>query len=448
MLTILGEREPGDFCDGMSRRSFIKIGGLALGGLTMPQLLLAESQMGVKRSHKAIIMIFLPGGPPHQDMWDLKPEAPSEFRGEFSPIRTNVRGIEICEKFPRMAKMMDKFIPIRSIVGSVGHHSGFQCLTGHSPKNQPPGGWPYLGSVLSKLQGPVDPAIPISIGLEPPMAHSPYNAGRDPGFLGQRYAPFTPTHARVKRDMVLEGVSLNRLQDRKALLDSFDRFRRDIDNSGAMEGLDASHEQAFGILTSSRLAEAFDLDKEDPKLRDRYGRGSANQAADAAPRLLDQFLLARRLVEAGARCVTLAFSFWDWHSRNFYHGGREIPMLDQGVTALVQDLHDRGLDQDVSVVVWGEFGRTPKINKNAGRDHWPNVSCALLAGGGMRTGQIIGSTDRHAAEPKDRPVHFQEVFATLYHNMGINLQTATIPDLAGRPQHLVDGRYKPIHEVI
>ena len=447
MLTILGDRLPGQFCDGVSRRSFLKIGGLAMGGLALPELLLAESQSGVKQSHKAVIMIFLPGGPPHQDMWDLKPEAPSEIRGEFRSIRTNVPGIEICEHLPRIARMMDKFIPIRSIVGSVGSHSGFQCLTGRSPINQPPGGWPYLGSVLSKLEGSIDPAIPPSLDLAPLMKHRPYNLGRDPGFLGQPHAPFTPSDDRVKKDMVLQGISLDRLQDRKALLGSFDRFRRNVDN-GAMDGLDANNEKAFGILTSSRLAEAFDLDKEDPKLRDRYGRGSAAHARDAAPRLLDQFLLARRLVEAGARCVTLSFTFWDWHGGNFHHGSREMPKLDQGVSALVQDLHNRGLDKDVSVVVWGEFGRTPRVNNNGGRDHWPAVSCALLAGGGMRTGQIIGSTDAHAAEPKDRPVHFQEVYATLYRNLGIDLQSATVQDLSGRPHYLVDSQYKPIHEVI
>ena len=449
MLTILGDPLPAHFCDGVSRRSFLKIGGLALGGLSLPQLLMAESQTGRRRqAHKAIIMIFLPGGPPHQDMWDLKPQAPSEIRGEFSPIKTNVSGIQICELLPRIARMMDKFIAIRSVVGSVGSHVGFQCLTGRSHVNQPPGGWPYLGSVLAKLQGPVDRTIPVSLDLAPLMGHRPYNLGREPGFLGQAHAPFTPSDDRVKHDMVLDGVSLDRLGDRRTLLASFDRFRRRADQSMTMEGLDANNEMAFGILTSSRLAEAFDLTREDPKLRDRYGRGDAGRAADAGPRLLDQFLLARRLVEAGARCVTLAFSFWDWHGNNFVNARNEMPQLDQGVSALVEDLHHRGLDRDVSVVVWGEFGRTPKINGEAGRDHWPNVSCALLAGGGMRTGQVIGSTDAHAAEVKDRPVHFQEVFATLYRNMGIDLDTATITDLGGRPHYLVDSQYRPMPELV
>ncbi len=250
----------------------------------------------------------------------------------------------------------------------------------------------------------------------------------------------------VRDDMVLEGVSLKRLHDRRSLLAGFDRFRRSIDNSGVMEALDASRQQAFGILTSSRLAEAFDLSHEDPNVRARYGHRSHDMSDKTAP-TQQQFLLARRLVEAGARCVTLAFGSWDWHANNFPRARNNLPKLDQGVTALVQDLHERGLDQDVSVVVWGEFGRTPKINKDGGRDHWPPVSCAALAGGGMRSGQVIGSTDRHGGEVKDRPVHFQDVFATLYHNVGINVATATVPDLSGRPVDLVD-RHKPIREVV
>ena len=192
------------------------------------------------------------------------------------------------------------------------------------------------------------------------------------------------------------------------------------------------------MLLSPQVRQAFDLQSEPASLRDDYGR----------TKIGGRCLQARRLVEAGARCVTLAFSRWDWHNNNFKRARQDIPMLDQGVTALVQDLHDRGLDQDVSVVVWGEFGRTPRINKNGGRDHWPNVSPALLACGGMSTGQVIGSTDRQAAEAKDRPVHFQEVYATLYQNMGINVETATVPDLSGRPRHLVDSKYKPIHELV
>jgi hypothetical protein len=273
-----------------------------------------------------------------------------------------------------------------------------------------------------------------------------------PGFLGLAHAAFKP-NADGLGDMVLKGITAERLSDRKALMSSFDGLRREIDSSGTLQGVDRFTEQALNILTSSKLGEALDLSREDTRLRDRYGRGSPEPAGygDAGPLLNDYFLAARRLVEVGVRCVTLAYGRWDWHGKphgtTFENARGHIPMLDQGVTALIEDLEQRGLDKDVSVVVWGEFGRTPKINPQAGRDHWPAVACALLAGGGMRTGQVIGSTDRIGAYAKDRPVHFQEVFATLYQNLGINVDTATVSDLSGRPQYLVDG-YKPLTEVV
>lgn len=445
MLSIYSGGGSSRYCDGISRRNFLRIGALGLGGLALPQLLQVEAASGIKKSHKAIIMIYLPGGPPHQDMFDIKVDAPSEIRGEFRPISTNVPGIQICELLPKMAGMMDKLIPIRSIVGGVDEHTDFMCMTGRTSRNQPPGGWPSFGSAISKLLGPTDPSVPPFVGLEPKMQHKPYNAS-SPGFLGIAHRSFRP-EGESKNDMVLNGVSLERLADRRTLLASFDKFRRDIDASGQMEGMDAFNQQAFGMLTSSRLLEALDLAKEDPKIVARYGKGDARVRGDAAPRMLEQFLMARRLVEAGARCVTVAFGFWDYHGSNHKIAREDLPMLDEGVTALVQDLHERGLDKDVSVIVWGEFGRSPVINKDAGREHWPRVSCALLAGGGMKTGQVIGSTDRMGGEAVDRPVHFQEVFATLYHNLGIDLASATISDLSGRPHYLVDG-YQPIREVM
>jgi hypothetical protein len=266
------------------------------------------------------------------------------------------------------------------------------------------------------------------------------------GFLGVAHAPFRP-EGDGKANMVLNGITLERLNDRKSLLTSFDRFRRDADASGMMSGLDNFNQQAFGVLTSSRLMEALDISLEDPKRRERYGKGDPKNRDDGGPKLMEHFLIARRLIEAGSRCVTLAFSRWDHHGRNFKALRQDLPMLDQGLSALIHDIHDRGLDKDISVVVWGEFGRTPKINKDSGRDHWPNVSCGLLAGGGMRTGQVVGSTDRIAAEAKDRPVHFQEVFATLYKSLGIDPNQTTVTDLGGRPQYLVD-RYLPMREVI
>ncbi|MEO8429108.1 MAG: DUF1501 domain-containing protein, partial [Verrucomicrobiota bacterium] len=268
MLTIYGTKQR--FCDGISRRNFLKIGALGLGGLTLPQLLQAEAQSGIRRSHKAVIMIFLPGGPSHQDMFDLKMDAPSEIRGEFKPIKTNVPGIQICEHLPLLAGMMDKLALIRSIVGATGDHYAVQCLTGRSHKNPPPGGWPCLGSVVSKLQGPMNKSIPPFIGLSPKMGHMEWADAGQPGFLGVSHAPFKPDGA-GKNDMVLNGITLDRLADRKVLLNSFDQFRRDVDSSGLMEGLDSFNEQAFGMMTSSKLLEALDIEKENSKVRERYG---------------------------------------------------------------------------------------------------------------------------------------------------------------------------------
>jgi len=444
MLTILGQHSK--FCDGFSRRNFLKIGALGLGGLSLPQLLHAESLSGIKQSHKSVIMIFLPGGPSHQDMFDLKMDAPSEIRGAFQPISTNVPGIQICEHMPKLAGMMDKLAIIRSIVGSNGGHDAFQCLTGRTMNNQPQGGWFSLGSALSKLEGPVNKFIPPFIGLSPKMGHMPWADSGQPGFLGVAHSPFKP-EGNGKEDMVLNGITLDRLEDRKNILSSFDTFRRDVDSKGLMSGLDSFNEQAFGLLTSSKLVEALDLSKENRKTLERYGKGDLKNRDDGGHKSTEQFLVARRLVEAGARCVTLAFSRWDHHGDNFGALKQDLPLLDRGVSALIEDLHQRGMDKDVSVIVWGEFGRTPNINKDAGRDHWPRVSCALLAGGGMKTGQVIGSTDRLGGEANDRPVQFGEVFSTLYNNLGIDVSKTVIHDLSGRPQFLVDG-YQPIKELI
>ena len=437
----------------MSRRSFLTIGGLALGGLSMPQLLSAAkaplpgaSAGSGGLGHKAVIMIYLPGGPPHQDTFDLKMDAPSEIRGEFKPIKTNVSGIEICELLPRIAKNMDKLVPIRSIVGAKDRHESFQCLTGRLNDNQPAGGHPEAGAVIARLQGTARDGVPPFVSLSPTMQHKPYNNGK-PGYLGAGYAPFRPM-AEGKDDLVLQDITLDRLHDRRALLRSFDRFRRDADASRSMDGMDVFTEQAFGILTSSDLAKALDLSKESPETIARYGTGTTKHQGDGAPRINQQFLMARRLVEAGVRCVTVAYSFWDWHGSNFKSAKSNLPDFDMAVSALVEDLHERGLDRDVTVVIWGEFGRSPRINKDAGRDHWPAVSCALLAGGGMRMGQAIGSTTRDGGEAKDRPIHFQDVFATMYHNLGINTQTATVTDFAGRPRYLIDPEFKPIAELL
>lgn len=434
-------------CQGKTRREAMRIGALGLGGLTLPNLLRAEQAAGVGSNVKSVIMIYLVGAPPHQDMYDLKMDAPSEIRGEFQPIPTNVPGIEICEHLPGLAKVMDKCVPLRSVYGSPsGAHDSFICYTGRTTQKQPAGGWPAIGSVVSKIQGPVNPSVPPFVGLAPDAGHPPYGSPGLPGFLGVGHAAFRPSGP-ARADMVLQGIEQERLQNRKSLRSSLDRFRRASDASGAMEGLDTIEQQALDILTSSRLEEALDLSKEDPVVRERYGKGFEKRYGDGAPRNCEHFLIARRLVEAGVRVVTLNFGRWDFHSRNFSEArDTHLPYFDQALSALIEDLYERGMDKDVAVVAWGEFGRTPKINKDAGRDHWPRVGGGLIAGGGFRTGQVIGATDRLGGEVADRPVHFGEVHATLHRFLGIP-EDATVDDLTGRPQYLVDG-HQPLHEIL
>ena len=447
MLKIFGSNS-GKLCDGLSRRDFLQVGALGMGGLALPQLLEAQALAGVGKSHKAVIMIYLVGAPPHQDMYDLKMDAPSEIRGPFQPIKTNVPGIEICEHLPRLARIMDKLVPLRSVHGSPdGDHDSFICYTGRHKRTQPPGGWPAIGSVVSKFQGAANKFVPPFVGLAPKAGHPPYGSPGLPGCLGVAHGAFRPAGEGMS-DLKLNEISSDRFSDRKSLLQSFDRFRRDVDNSRSMEGLDAFQQQAMGLLTSSQLAEALDLSKEDAKVRERYGKGFTQNYGDGAPRNLEHFLMARRLVEAGARVVTLNFGRWDFHSDNFNEAkNTHLPYFDQGVATLVQDLHDRGLSKDVAVVAWGEFGRTPNINKEAGRDHWPQVGGGLIAGGGFRTGQVIGATDRIGGEIAERPVHFGEVFASLYHHLGIDPHKTTFTDHAGRPHPLVDYRHEALKEL-
>ena len=327
----------------LDRREFLTVGSLGLSGLTLPDLLQAESRSG-QRSHKSVIMIYLTGGPPHQDMVDLKPDAPSEIRGEFRPISTNVPGIQISELMPRTAAMMDKFITIRSLVGSDGRHSSFQCATGHPFANQPQGGWPELGSVLSKLYGPVNESVPPTMDLSMHMEHLPYNLP-GAGFLGQSHAPFKPTGESLA-DMSLAAVNIGRFDDRRQLLHQFDNVRRKLDSSGYPKDADAFTRQALNLLTSNKLADALDLSKEDPQIRERYGEDDPNvlpYSSKGYQAIVSKFLTARRLVEAGARMVTVSYADFDWHSSNFTHGRKVIPLLDQALTALVSDLHERGL---------------------------------------------------------------------------------------------------------
>ena len=450
MLTIFGQHGASrSYCDRESRRSFLKIGGMSFVATAfgLADVLRAESNQGKSNSHKALIQIFLGGGPPHQDMWDIKTQAPSEIRGEFRPISTNVSGIQICEVFPKLARHMDKAAIIRSVVGSKDRHESYQCLSGWIPDDlKTLGGRPSIGGAVSKLQGHVDPAVPPFVGLAERSSHVPWSDCGSAGFLGASHGAFKPDGPGIE-NMKLNGISLERLQDRKRLLTSLDAMRRDIDTSGVIEGMDAFNQRALDVLTSSKLVDALDISKESPETIARYGDGKPYQFQyDGVATRNDHLLIARRLIEAGVRVVSLSFGRWDSHSKNFDmvrdHGGK----LDQCLSALVEDLESRGMLDDVSIVVWGEFGRTPKINKEAGRDHWSPVSCAWLAGGGIRPGQVIGETNRLGEYATLRPVHVQEVIATLYHNLGINVSTTTLPDPTGRPQFLVE--HEPIRELI
>jgi hypothetical protein len=460
MLHLLyPQRSASPLCNGQTRREFLQIGALGLGGLTLSQLLRAEAQAGgsVGNGHaagtKSVIMVYLVGGPPHQDMWDLKPDAPSEIAGPMRPAASNVPGIQLCDLLPKLNQRADRLAIVRSIVDSQAGHDAHQCFTGHVPsKSAPAGGWPQFGSTVAKLQGPVEAAIPPFASLCYTCTHGPYNEP-GPGFLGIGQSAFGAL-GETKKDMVLNGVTPERLGDRRNLLSSMDRLRRDLDRSGQLEGMDAIGQQAFDILTSSKLADALDLSQEDPATVARYGTGDTTKMIDGngAPRVPQSFLLARRLIEAGCRVVTVNYSKWDWHggvnNTIFQREREDFPVFDNALACLLDDLQDRGLQDDVTVLVWGEFGRTPIINKQVGRDHWPRVNSCLLAGGGMRTGQIIGSTDRLAGEATSRPTTFGEIFATLYHNLGINSQHATLTDLSGRPQYLVHDQVRPMKELV
>ncbi len=405
-----------DYCDGVSRRSFLQLGAMTMGGLTLGQLYQAEAAAGVGSSNKAIINVHLSGGPSHQDMFDLKPEAAAEFRGDFKPIQTNVPGMDICEHFPLLATMADKFAVIRSLIGSTGAHSNYQTHSAYDQRDlRNAGGRPALGSVVSKMQGASESGAPAFISY----------SGGSPGYLGAVHKAYEPMGGSLKLN---DNLTATRLDDRTNLLGQLDKIRRDMDTSGQMEALDSFSRRAVNVVTSGAVADALDSNKQSSKDRERYGKDGTS------------FLRARRLVEAGVRVVTMTWGGWDTHSGNFTSLKRQLPNMDRGLSALLNDLHASGRDQDTTVIVWGEFGRTPRINPGAGRDHWPQVMQAFIAGGGMKLGQVIGSTTKNAEYAKDRPVHFHEVFATLYRNLGIDVKTAQLIDTAGRPQYLVDKR--------
>jgi hypothetical protein len=424
MLTLWGKRQP--FCDGISRRNFLQVGAFGA-GLTLAGMLRARAASGAT-STKSAIMIYLPGGPSHLDMYDLKPDAPKEFRGEFKPIATNVPGVQICEFFPMQARMWDKLAVVRSVV-SVDEHSDSLVMTGYSENTNRTQHHPSLGAVVSKLRGTAASDIPPFVSLR---GMSP---GTEPGYLGVGHRPFTPDGQGVRNLRLPGGVGVSRMDDRKSLLAGFDDVRREIDATGTMRGLDSFATRAFDMVASGTVRKALDLTHEEPRSRDRY-KG------------VEQFLTARRLIEAGVGAVTLSIGGWDTHSGNFKQLRRQLPDVDRGVANLIRDLHDRGMDKDVVTVMWGEFGRTPKINNSdgGGRDHWSPCMSALVAGGGLKMGQAVGASSARGEYPKDRRVTAPQVLATLYHALGID-PSRTFPNGSGRPMYVLDDR-EPVSELL
>jgi hypothetical protein len=420
MLTFWGRRQP--FCDGVSRRNFLRVGAFGA-GLTLADVLRARAASpaapSLASAPKAAIMVFLPGGPSHIDMYDLKPDAPKEYRGEFKPIATTIPGVQICEHMPLQARMMDKLAIVRSLI-AVDEHSDSLVMTGYSENTNRTAGHPSFGSVVSRLRtGQAD--VPPFVSLRG------MSIGTEPGYLGVAHRPFTAEGPGLQNLRLPGGVTADRVGDRKNLLGRFDTARRDLDGSGSMAGMDAFAQRAFDMVASGAVRKALDLRAEDPRVRDRY-KG------------IEQFLTARRLVEAGVGCVTLSYGGWDTHASNFKELKRMLPVLDRGIANLIQDLHDRGMQDDVVTVVWGEFGRTPKINtSDAGRDHWAPVMSALVAGGGLKMGQAIGASSARGEYPKDRPYKVPHLLATLYRAMGID-PSLTFPNGSGRPMYILDDR--------
>jgi hypothetical protein len=432
MLSMLGHAR--GFCDGVSRRDFLKVGALGIGGLTLADLLRLEAQAGGAATGRSVINIYLPGGPTHLDTFDLKPNAPKEFRGEFSPIATKVSGMEICELLPLLASHADKCVIVRSLDDLKNEHAPTQSDSGWSERDlRNLGGHPGLGPVMSKLLGPVQAtehgSAPTAIDL---------SSWTKPGFLGQVHAAYRPDGT-GRQNLTLNNVKEDRFQGRQDLLVSLDRMRRDADGKGMMDAMDSFAQRAVGIITSGEVAEALDTKDEKPETIARYGIKQERNN--------ERFLLARRLIEAGVRNVALSWGGWDTHGQNFQTMRRQLPRLDQALSALIEDLHNRGRLADTVIMMSGEFGRTPRINGGAGRDHWPQAGFFFLAGGGLKTGQVIGATNRLGERPIERPVHVQNVFATIYQQLGINVETAQLRDPNGRPQYLLDHR-QPISELV
>jgi len=422
MLNIWGSRQC--FCDGITRRNFLRIGAFGA-GLTLAEMLRLQAASPAPTRRKSAIMIYLPGGPSHLDMYDLKPEAPKEYKGEFKPIATNVPGVQICEHFPLQARMWDKLAVVRSLV-SVDEHSDSLVMTGYTDAQNRVAHHPSFGAVVSKLRGEAGEVPPF-------VSMRGMSIGTEPGYLGVAHRPFTPEGPGIQNLRLASGIDTTRMDERKGLLNRFDDIRREIDASGTMKGLDSFASRAFDMVASGTVRRALDLSREEPRARDRY-QG------------VEQFLTARRLIEAGVGCVTLAYGSWDTHGNNFNALRGMLPYVDRGISALITDLHERGMDQDVVTVMWGEFGRTPRINGGAGRDHWGPVMSALVAGGGLKMGQAIGSTNSRGEMPKDSKYTPSQLLSTMYQAIGID-PSHTFLNGSGRPMYILDDR-EPVSELL
>ena len=423
MLTLLGPNRKSR--TGVSRRDVLRVGALSVAGLTLADVLRLRASPNATRA-KSVIMIWLRGGASHIDSYDMKPDAPAEIRGEFKPIKTNVPGIDVCEHLPLHAKMMHRLAVIRGIKSvDIGDHTPHYILTGFPDR----GKRPVFGAVVSHLRGPQAGMPPYaSLTYKPPGLYD--NEG--PTYLGPAHRPFVPKGGGLANLALAKGVTLDQLAERKQLLQSFDTLNRGIDAEG--DSSDPFRKRAFEMIASPKVREAFDLSKEPATARERYGKFCEN------------FLLARRLAEAGVSVVTLKVGDWDTHEKNFIDHKEQLPQLDRGFHALVTDLHDRGLDKDVAVVMWGEFGRAPRISRGDGRDHWPEAGAAVIAGGGFKVGQVIGETDRVGGVSKGKPYTPANVLSCLYGHLGIDPAT-TIPDHAKRPMYVLDDR-EPVRELL
>lgn len=445
---------------GMDRRSFIKSGFLGFAGLSLSGLLRAQASVPPQNSarEKSVIILWMRGGPSQHETWDPKPEAPAEYRGAFGAMKTKVPGVQICDLLPLSAGIMDKWSIIRSLHHEdAGHSSADQiCFTGYPSQPNPPADgpgniMPSCGSIVAKQLQHLNPNLPANVVIPRILP------GVGAAYLGQRYAPFE-TIADPAREgpfklpnfQLPSGISFNRLEDRRTLLGSFDHLRRESDQSGLMNAMDGFQQQAWDIVSSPKAREAFDLDAEPRSVRESYGFEPEFKAPTpdrcGVPAWSQRLLLARRLVEAGVRLVTVDVRWWDTHVQGIDTMRRGfLPRWDKAFAALIKDLDERGMLKSTMVLAWGEFGRTPKINDNAGRDHWPNVFCAAMAGGGVQGGRVIGSSDSKGGEPAENPKTPQDVLATIYRHLGVDT-LAQYSDFSGRP-HPVLPSGQPIAEL-